>query len=79
VKAIEGIAVDTHVEVRNHDVDRVDKNVVSKDENGRAWEILGRHAPEWREAWVPVKLLVLRWTDGKESEFSWELASSSES
>jgi hypothetical protein len=46
VKAIEGIPVDMHVEVRNYNVDRADKNAVSKDEDGRACEILECHAPE---------------------------------
>jgi hypothetical protein len=46
VKAVEGIPIDLYVEVRNYDVDRLDKRGLSKDENGRACEIREWHAPE---------------------------------
>jgi hypothetical protein len=46
VKAVEGIPIDLYVEVRNYDVDRLDKRGLSKDENGRACEIWEWHAPE---------------------------------
>jgi hypothetical protein len=45
-KAVEGIPIDMSVEVRNYDVDRLDINGLSKDENGRACEIREWHAPE---------------------------------
>ena len=46
VKAIEGIPIDVCVEVKNYDVDQLDKNGLSKDANGRACEIREWHAPE---------------------------------
>ena len=46
VKAVEGIPIDVSVEVKNYDVDHVDKKGLSKDENGRPCEIRGWHAPE---------------------------------
>ena len=46
VKAVEGIPIDLYVEVRNYDVDRLDKRGLSKDENGQACEIREWHAPE---------------------------------
>ena len=46
VKAVEGIPVDMPVEVRNYDVNRLDKRRLSKDENGRACEIREWHPPE---------------------------------
>jgi hypothetical protein len=46
VKAVEGIPIDVSVEVKNYDVGRLDKNALSKDENGRACEIREWHAPE---------------------------------
>lgn len=46
VKAVDGIPVDMYVEVRNYEVDRLDKNGLSKDQNGRACEIREWPAPE---------------------------------
>jgi hypothetical protein len=46
VKAVEGIPIDISVEVRYYDVESLDKNGLSKDENGRACEIREWHAPE---------------------------------
>jgi hypothetical protein len=46
VKEVDGIPVDMYVEVRNYDVDRLDKNGLSKDNNGRPCEIREWHAPE---------------------------------
>jgi hypothetical protein len=46
-KAIEGIPIDFCVEVKNYDVDRLDKHALSKDENGRPCDIREWHAPEW--------------------------------
>ena len=46
VKTVEGIPIDMYVEVRNYDVGQVDKNKLSKDENGRECEIREWRAPE---------------------------------
>lgn len=39
VKAVEGSPIDMCVEVKKYDVMRLDRNGLSKDENGRAREI----------------------------------------
>ena len=46
VKAVEGIPIDVSVEVKNYDVNHLDKNGLSKDDNGRVCEIREWHAPE---------------------------------
>jgi len=46
VTSVDGIPADMSVEVRNYDVQDLDKSKVSKDENGRPCEILEWHAPE---------------------------------
>lgn len=46
VKEVDGIPVDTYIEVRNYDVDGLSEAVISKDENGRPYQILEWHAPE---------------------------------
>jgi hypothetical protein len=46
VKTVEGIPIDMYVDVRNYDVGQLDKNKLSKDENGRECEILEWRAPE---------------------------------
>lgn len=46
VIAVEGIFIDVSVEVKNYDVDRLDKGGLSKDENGRECEIREWHPPE---------------------------------
>jgi hypothetical protein len=46
VKEVDGVPVDMYVEVRNYDVERLDKSGLSKDDNGRACKIREWHAPE---------------------------------
>jgi hypothetical protein len=45
VKAVDGIPIDVSVDVKNYNVDDLDKNGLSKDD-GRACEIREWHAPE---------------------------------
>jgi hypothetical protein len=46
VTTVEGIPIDTYVEVRNYDAGQLDKNKPSRDENGRECEIREWRAPE---------------------------------
>ena len=46
VKAVEGIPTDIYVEVKTYDSDGLDKNGLSKDENGRACDVREWHSPE---------------------------------
>jgi hypothetical protein len=48
VKAVEGIPMDVSVEVKNYDVDCLDKGGLSKDEDGRSAKFgSGTHRNKW--------------------------------